>query len=266
MPKEKTRRDPMQPAITSEPHAGKCGARLRGKPGKVCKHAAGFRTDHPGEGRCYLHGGRSPVKHGRYAMVKRPRIRELLEQFEQDPDPTNLLPELALLRSLIIDFVERYDEYREGLLRWNLSFSRDYRDALEHHAEVFGEHYAEYEELLSRLEKLPIEQFPDPLRFPATKPITIVDILSVGGYIAQIGGLVEKIRKARETQTFGMPVIDALWVQMSAHLTQSAKEVIPDHAQRQLLLTTVAQRWDTINLAELSRQRPPARDPEDDPE
>lgn len=35
----------------------KCGAKTRS--GSPCKNPAGFRTDHLGEGRCYLHGGKS---------------------------------------------------------------------------------------------------------------------------------------------------------------------------------------------------------------
>jgi hypothetical protein len=49
----------------------KCGARKKNSEG-TCSHAAGERTEHPGEGRCYLHGGRTPrgidsphLKHGR---------------------------------------------------------------------------------------------------------------------------------------------------------------------------------------------------------
>lgn len=42
-----------------------CGSQARGHPGLYCAHHAGFRTDHEGAARCYLHGGRTP--HGRRA-------------------------------------------------------------------------------------------------------------------------------------------------------------------------------------------------------
>jgi hypothetical protein len=35
-----------------------CGSPLRGRPGKTCGQFAGQSTNHPGEGRCWLHGGR----------------------------------------------------------------------------------------------------------------------------------------------------------------------------------------------------------------
>ena len=36
----------------------KCGAHARST-GKPCKNPAGYKTEHPGEGRCHLHGGDS---------------------------------------------------------------------------------------------------------------------------------------------------------------------------------------------------------------
>jgi hypothetical protein len=42
--------------VYSENGRAICGAKTR--KGKPCGHPAGARTDHPGVGRCYLHGGR----------------------------------------------------------------------------------------------------------------------------------------------------------------------------------------------------------------
>lgn len=52
-----------------QPHEQKmCGAKTR--KGTPCKNPAGFRTDHLGEGRCYLHGGLStgPPKRNKNAL------------------------------------------------------------------------------------------------------------------------------------------------------------------------------------------------------
>lgn len=86
----------------------KCGAKTRS--GKPCKHAAGQRTDHPSVGRCWLHGGLTPVKTARYSKVKRRRVGELAAEFEADPDPLNLLPELAQARALYADYLERCEK------------------------------------------------------------------------------------------------------------------------------------------------------------
>ncbi|WP_151721052.1 HGGxSTG domain-containing protein [Acinetobacter ursingii] len=54
----------------------KCGAKTR--TGSKCKHPAGYRTDHVGKGKCYLHGGASKgapkgnknaQKHGIYSRI-----------------------------------------------------------------------------------------------------------------------------------------------------------------------------------------------------
>lgn len=99
----------------------KCGAKKRQGSGK-CTQPAGWGTDHRGEGKCKLHGGASRPKHGRYSTVKHGRIRELYEKFEADPDPLNLLPELAQVRAILVDFVERYDKWKEAFLAWHESF------------------------------------------------------------------------------------------------------------------------------------------------
>jgi hypothetical protein len=99
----------------------KCGAKSK-RTGKPCGHVSGSRTDHPGEGRCWLHGGRAAIKHGRYSALKRTAIRERLRELESDPDPLSLLPEVQLLRALVYDYLDRYDETTEALLAWHASF------------------------------------------------------------------------------------------------------------------------------------------------
>lgn len=68
---------------TKEPEDEKCGAKIRdhrvpddwNQDTGYCANRAGFRTDHVGDGRCYLHGGvvkeddgrGRPIEHGMYA-------------------------------------------------------------------------------------------------------------------------------------------------------------------------------------------------------
>lgn len=60
---------------TDEPRPDRCAARLaRTKPPRYCSQPKGKRTDHPGFGPCWLHGGRAPrgeasatYKHGEYS-------------------------------------------------------------------------------------------------------------------------------------------------------------------------------------------------------
>lgn len=150
--------NPMHLTIHTDPHApvdNRCGATTRA--GGSCKNPMGFKTDHFGQGRCYLHGGVSGrVTHGRYSKIKRPRIAELVKAFEADPDPTNLLSDLALLRALTMDFIERYDETTEALLAWHSSFGRQDRPQ---------------------------------------KPQQVMDLADAGGLLDKVGKMVDRIEK-----------------------------------------------------------------------
>ena len=50
-----------------------CGARKRQPryPGETCARPSGWGTEHPGYGRCKLHGGATPFRHGRYSRTVR---------------------------------------------------------------------------------------------------------------------------------------------------------------------------------------------------
>jgi hypothetical protein len=87
------------------PALDKCGAKNR--QGTPCSRPAGWGTDHVGQGRCKLHGGASPIKHGRYSKVARAKLSSVLEAIEADPDPLNLLPELQLVRAQAAYFLEK---------------------------------------------------------------------------------------------------------------------------------------------------------------
>src|SRR5687767_6947612 len=69
---------------------------------KYCRSRAGARTEHPGIGRCWVHGGRDAhqVKHGmhRRYQLKTPRLAELIDHHAQDPTPLDLSAELFLAR------------------------------------------------------------------------------------------------------------------------------------------------------------------------
>lgn len=90
--------------------AGKCG--YLKKDGQPCRLQAGHGTAHLGQGCCKKHGGNGgrPPVHGRYSKVKSPRLLELIAEFKDDPDPLNLLPDIALLRGLIMQLVEKSEE------------------------------------------------------------------------------------------------------------------------------------------------------------
>ena len=91
-----------------------CGAHTR-QQGARCGRPAGWGTEHVGNGRCKLHGGASagaPVRHGRYSLTHRAGLAEKVERFLDDPAPGDLTAELALLRALLQDYLERFGEHQ----------------------------------------------------------------------------------------------------------------------------------------------------------
>ena len=87
-----------------------CGAKTRR--GTPCKRPAGWGTDHIGKGKCKLHGGASsgrPIINGRYSVKHREKLASKMHEFLADPEPGNLMSELALTRALLQDYLDRHE-------------------------------------------------------------------------------------------------------------------------------------------------------------
>lgn len=232
-----------------------CGAKNRA--GNPCKQPAGWGTDHPGQGKCKLHGGKSLIKHGRYSTIQRPRIRELLEQHENDPEPMNLLPEVQLLRSLITDFVERYDEVTDAVLAWHNSWGEEYRKAVDRWRE----------KMIRRLEaggwqdvtpeELPDP--PDPLQY-MNKPRQMLDITAAAGLVDKVGAMIDRIEKHKREGAITLDTLNRVLEQLGVEVVHAAQEVIRDAATRTALLHAIEHRWATIRLDTLHAA--PARPPQ----
>lgn len=85
-----------------------------GGPG-YCKAPAGHKTGHLGDGRCHLHGGTDngrPVEHGLYSQ-RREELREdlkgTIEEAEGIDTPGSMWAEVAVLRALLSEFLDRMD-------------------------------------------------------------------------------------------------------------------------------------------------------------
>lgn len=101
-----------------------CGAKTRNDDAKgpTCTMPAGFRTDHVGEGRCYLHGGRAAITHGRYSKIIRQELKDAILEQLNDPDILNMEQELAAARALFVDYINRYEDITAALLAWHQSY------------------------------------------------------------------------------------------------------------------------------------------------
>jgi hypothetical protein len=93
-----------------------CGAKTR--QGTACQRPAGWGTQHVGQGRCKLHGGNAgrPVEHGRYSVTRRRSLQEKIAVFYNDPATGDLRSELALLRALLQDYLDRWVDADDSVI------------------------------------------------------------------------------------------------------------------------------------------------------
>jgi len=185
------------------PPARICGAKAKST-GKPCQRPAGWGTPND-TGRCKFHGGATPIKHGRYSKITRPRIRELLDELDDD-NQLDLLPEVRLLRALTTDFVERYDEFVESVQAWHASHTTEYRTA-----------YAQWREQMIRLnesgewtehEPNDLPAPPDPGNYTDGKPRQVLDITAAAGLIDKIGRMVERVERLKAEGSITLETLD----------------------------------------------------------
>ena len=106
-PAELVQRDiPATLAVSPPTIPGKCNAMRRSRDGRGqrCRLSAGHGTGPPGVGPCKKHGGRlidANLTHGMSSRYLHEQLAPLIAQYQQDPDPLNIYPELAALRALL---------------------------------------------------------------------------------------------------------------------------------------------------------------------
>ena len=197
---------------SKEPHV-ECGAQLKRRKG-ICEKPAGWRTDHPGQGRCYFHGGATPIRNGRYSTIQNEELGEKIAKFAKDPDPLNLEPEIAVLRALVEDLLDRWYWIfgpDGALLAWHESFTKGAEDK----------------------EK---------------KPRELPDISSVSAIVDRVGRMVERIHKFRAEQSISMATLNRVVEQMGVELVAAVQDVKLGEPQSTQLLEAVERRWGSLRL------------------
>jgi hypothetical protein len=121
-------------------------------------------------------GGRPPSI-GRYSRLKRQTLDEQIAEHKAHPEPLNLYDELAFLRALLEDFVNRYDTWYDALLAWHESCKRG--DAT------------------------------------AQKPTQLLDITAASRILAEIGRMVERIHTMETGGTLTVREVSNLLARMA---------------------------------------------------
>lgn len=177
-----------------------------------------------------MHGGTKlgdpRLKTGRYSKVNRPRIAELIAHHERDPDPLNVLPEIAALRALFQEFVERYDVHTEALLAWHASFQLTRRPLPEDLLISFERVVDEWEiaarergdptpaqetDLVQARKYLTVLRGSD----DTPKPRTVLDLTDAYRVLGEIGRMVERVEKARSANAISRPEMNRVIHEMA---------------------------------------------------
>lgn len=102
MPKRTPEQRKKIDALEIIPADKSCNARISA--GRYCKNLAGFKTDHLGTGRCYLHGGASggrPIIHGFYSKKLDSTVQDEFDKLVKDPALIDLYSEMALMKVFV---------------------------------------------------------------------------------------------------------------------------------------------------------------------
>jgi hypothetical protein len=225
-----------------------CGANK--KSGGTCRRPSGWGTDHPGVGRCKLHGGASPIKSGRYSKIKRESLRQLIAEHEADPDPLNIFPELAAARALFQDFIERYDRHSEALIAWHQSYQThrpidpEKAGAFMEVIDAFEERLVSQDDLTDRQQQnlLLARQYVTALREPSNnnKPTQILDIGDAYRIVSEITKIVERIERIRAANAVSRNDLIRIMTEMS--------RVVQTYVSDQELLDKIKGGWLQIRV------------------
>lgn len=236
----------------ADPTAGRtlCGADTKQAEAKYpsCHRPSGWGTDHAGVGKCKLHGGSSLVYSGRFSTIKDVTLRELIAKHEQDPDPLNILPELAAARALFVDFINRYSVVTAALLAWHESYTATYLPLSEEREMAFEAVLDEWEIALRDAQE-PTERqlanlqdargFLRQLRVNRViadgKPRQILDISDAYRIVSEITKIVERIEKIRAANAISRSEMTRLIDQMG--------KVVMMHVDDPAKLKSIRQGW-----------------------
>lgn len=102
-----------------KPIMGRCNYPLSGGT-RFCKIIAGKRTAHPGSGYCVDHDNRIPYDPvHRYRKIGNSAIRNQFKKLDtMERNIFDLMPEVTLMRALMVDYVERFYMFRTALMAW----------------------------------------------------------------------------------------------------------------------------------------------------
>lgn len=244
-----------------------CGAKTRPSAKHPnCRQRAGHRTDHVGQGRCRLHGGMTPITTGRgsrnlrYKGIVRIALRDLIAEMEEDPDPLNIMSELAFARAVLIDFLNRYTEWREALLAWHADWSLEHLPISEENELAFIGFLTEFEVLTTdhgiELSPKQTEDLGKARNFVArltqvrlrgkVKPKEVLDPSAAMAHIDTITKIAEREWKRRDANAISRTDLIRFTNQLGMSTERMVRRLIPDEVKATQALKELKQEWMTL--------------------
>lgn len=204
-----------------EPQSGRCNALTSA--GGYCGLWAGFRTDHPGVGRCWLHDRQSRdgvsknqlKRHRRYSYLRNSKhVARLRQQEEEFEELLDLSPELRLMRVLLEDILENFDMWSEALEEWYL------------------------------------QEMPRNAR-----PRNLVTLTEVMDALEKIGRQAERIQKMRTHELISVFVVHQYLELAGAQVVVAMQEEINDPVLADRIMEKIEDGWANLPLIEPSSTR-----------
>ena len=216
------------------------------KSGGRCRRPAGWGTKHVGQGRCKLHFGNAPIKHGRYSLIHRESLRDLAEHFENDPDPLDLLPDLAQCRALYTDFINRYDVWSQALLAWHESHkARELPKRLAAFRQALVTR--DVQQVLAGIQEL--ERWLDSPN--EGRPVQMLDIADAHRLLSEVTKIATRIEQNRAANAVSRPDLYRIVTEMGRTVESVMGGLEPALGEEKVndVLQKIRDQWASIKLA-----------------
>jgi hypothetical protein len=225
-------------------HTHRCNHRLA--PDRVCRRVAGSGTSHPGTGRCSLHDNVEPEEISRPydELIKEHDLAELIRILKAKSDPTDLHEDLQLARAITIDFVNRARQLETALLRWNLSWDKDWQASV--YIVVEELRIAQAEEDWERYAEL-MKRVPDPLAY-LTRPKKVLDVSEAVRMLKDVATIVEKIRAMQDAGSVPIRDVEVLLIEVAGATERTIRHHLSDPAARDRLLTALQGAYGSLRI------------------
>jgi len=177
-----------------------------------CKQPKGYRTDHLGEGACYLHGGKSGViKTGLHSKYMKPLDSLIAEcAAKSDMELLDLRPKLAVIEALYTALVGRYDQDRRLLELFAETVSPEFEAILTGTTEQVGTAVTKLRQKYAQ--------------GGVTRPNVMLDVTGIVQLVEVFGRMVERIKRIENRNSIAKRSVERMMRQVAEVVMEATKD------------------------------------------